>query len=73
MPAAAAFVGAHFLFLVGDISNWLFLRFSRLSDYLKGVIATPMIGGVITSVLLELLVYPVIFLTWKKRGLKQSF
>jgi len=32
-----------------------------------------MVGGVVTSVLLELLVYPVIFLTWKKRGLNESF
>jgi copper/silver efflux system protein len=42
------------------------------ADMMKRI-ATPMIGGVVTSVLLELLVYPVIFLTWKKRGLKQSF
>jgi len=42
------------------------------ADMMKRI-ATPMIGGVVTSVLLELLVYPVIFLTWKKRGLNESF
>jgi Cu(I)/Ag(I) efflux system membrane protein CusA/SilA len=32
-------------------------------------IAAPMIGGVITSAVLELLIYPVIFVLWKKRGI----
>lgn len=32
-------------------------------------IAAPMIGGVVTSAILELLIYPVIFVLWKKRGL----
>jgi Cu(I)/Ag(I) efflux system membrane protein CusA/SilA len=30
-------------------------------------IATPMIGGVITSTLMELLVYPAIFYVWRAR------
>jgi hypothetical protein len=34
-------------------------------------IATPMIGGVITSAFLNLLIYPVIYVIWKKRGLKE--
>jgi hypothetical protein len=29
-------------------------------------IATPMVGGVITSFVLELLIYPVIFAVWKE-------
>ena len=32
-------------------------------------IATPMIGGVITSTLMELLVYPAIFFAWRSRSL----
>jgi Cu(I)/Ag(I) efflux system membrane protein CusA/SilA len=35
-------------------------------------IAAPMIGGLITSFLLELLVYPVIFHLWKQRTLNPS-
>jgi hypothetical protein len=33
-------------------------------------IAAPMIGGVVTSAGLELLIYPVIFFLWKRRGLE---
>jgi Cu(I)/Ag(I) efflux system membrane protein CusA/SilA len=33
-------------------------------------IATPMVGGVVTSTLLELLVYPVIFLMWRQRSIE---
>jgi Cu(I)/Ag(I) efflux system membrane protein CusA/SilA len=36
------------------------------SDVMKRI-ATPMVGGVITSVLMELAVYPVIYYIWKKR------
>ena len=32
-------------------------------------IATPMIGGVIASAILELLIYPVIYVLWRKRAL----
>jgi Cu(I)/Ag(I) efflux system membrane protein CusA/SilA len=32
-------------------------------------IAAPMVGGLITSFLLELTVYPAIFAIWKGRGL----
>jgi hypothetical protein len=32
-------------------------------------IATPMIGGVITSAILNLLIYPVIYVIWRKRSL----
>ncbi|MCB0407868.1 MAG: efflux RND transporter permease subunit [Bdellovibrionales bacterium] len=34
--------------------------------------AAPMIGGILTSFLLELLVYPAIFALWKERSLKLS-
>lgn len=33
-------------------------------------IAAPMVGGALTSTVLELLIYPVIFMLWKGRGLK---
>ena len=36
------------------------------ADVMKRI-ATPMIGGVITSTLLELLIYPTIFLMWRGR------
>lgn len=38
------------------------------SDIMKRI-AAPMVGGVITSVLMELLVYPAIFYLWKKRSI----
>jgi len=39
------------------------------ADVMKRI-ATPMVGGVVTSTLMELLVYPAIFYLWKSRGLK---
>jgi Cu(I)/Ag(I) efflux system membrane protein CusA/SilA len=41
------------------------------ADVMKRI-ATPMIGGVITSALLELLVYPVIYWLWQQRKVKAS-
>jgi copper/silver efflux system protein len=41
------------------------------ADVMKRI-ATPMIGGVVTSTLLELLIYPVIYLLWRKRELSVS-
>ena len=38
------------------------------SDVMKRI-ATPMIGGIVTSAVLELLLYPVIFVLWKRRAL----
>ncbi|HVV70070.1 MAG TPA: efflux RND transporter permease subunit, partial [Verrucomicrobiae bacterium] len=38
------------------------------SDVMKRI-ATPMIGGVVTSTLMELLVYPAIFFVWRSRSL----
>ena len=32
-------------------------------------IAAPMIGGVVTSAILELLIYPVIYVIWRRREL----
>ena len=37
------------------------------ADVMKRI-ATPMIGGVVTSAILELLIYPVIYVLWKKRA-----
>ena len=41
------------------------------ADVMKRI-ATPMIGGIVTSAVMELLLYPVIFVLWKKRGLKDQ-
>ena len=41
------------------------------ADVMKRV-AAPMVGGLVTSFLLELLVYPAIYLLWKKRELRRA-
>lgn len=41
------------------------------SDVMKRI-AAPMVGGIFTSFLMELLVYPAIYEIWRKRGLPQS-
>ncbi|MEA3208836.1 MAG: copper/silver efflux system protein [Chthoniobacter sp.] len=41
------------------------------ADVMKRI-AAPMIGGVVTSAILELLIYPVIFVIWKKRALPKA-
>jgi Cu(I)/Ag(I) efflux system membrane protein CusA/SilA len=41
------------------------------ADVMKRI-AAPMIGGVITSAVLELLLYPVIFVMWRKRHLPKA-
>jgi Cu(I)/Ag(I) efflux system membrane protein CusA/SilA len=41
------------------------------ADVMKRI-ATPMVGGVVTSFLLELLIYPVIFSLWKGRRLEHD-
>ena len=38
------------------------------ADVMKRI-ATPMIGGVVTSTLMELLVYPAIYYLWRSRSL----
>jgi Cu(I)/Ag(I) efflux system membrane protein CusA/SilA len=38
------------------------------ADVMKRI-AAPMVGGVVTSTLMELLVYPAIFYVWRRRGL----
>jgi Cu(I)/Ag(I) efflux system membrane protein CusA/SilA len=38
------------------------------ADVMKRI-ATPMVGGIITSALLELLIYPIIYLVWRRREL----
>jgi Cu(I)/Ag(I) efflux system membrane protein CusA/SilA len=35
-------------------------------------IAAPMVGGIVTSLLLELLVYPAVYALWRERALQQS-
>jgi Cu(I)/Ag(I) efflux system membrane protein CusA/SilA len=41
------------------------------SDVMKRI-AAPMVGGAVTSLLMELLVYPVIFYSWRARELEKS-
>jgi Cu(I)/Ag(I) efflux system membrane protein CusA/SilA len=41
------------------------------ADVMKRI-ATPMIGGVVTSTLMELLVYPAIFYLWRSRAIQQA-
>jgi Cu(I)/Ag(I) efflux system membrane protein CusA/SilA len=41
------------------------------SDVMKRI-AAPMVGGVITSTILELIIYPVIYVIWKERELRRS-
>ncbi len=41
------------------------------ADVMKRI-ATPMIGGVITSAVLELLLYPVIYVFWRRRQLPKK-
>jgi copper/silver efflux system protein len=41
------------------------------ADVMKRI-ATPMVGGVVTSTIMELLVYPAIFYLWRARGLRRS-
>jgi Cu(I)/Ag(I) efflux system membrane protein CusA/SilA len=41
------------------------------ADVMKRI-AAPMVGGVVTSVMLELMVYPVIYFLWKGRALKKD-
>jgi Cu(I)/Ag(I) efflux system membrane protein CusA/SilA len=41
------------------------------ADVMKRI-AAPMIGGVITSEILELTIYPAIYFLWKKRELEQQ-
>ena len=41
------------------------------ADVMKRI-ATPMIGGVVTSTMMELAVYPAIFFLWRSRALRRS-
>jgi Cu(I)/Ag(I) efflux system membrane protein CusA/SilA len=41
------------------------------ADVMKRI-ATPMVGGVITSTIMELAVYPAIYFVWRSRGLPEK-
>jgi Cu(I)/Ag(I) efflux system membrane protein CusA/SilA len=41
------------------------------ADVMKRI-AAPMIGGIVTSFVLELIIYPVIFEIWRGRGLRKA-
>jgi copper/silver efflux system protein len=40
------------------------------SDIMKRI-AAPMVGGVVTSLIMELIIYPTIYLIWKGRAFKR--
>jgi len=40
------------------------------ADVMKRI-AAPMVGGVITSTILELIIYPAIYMIWRGRGVKK--
>ncbi len=35
-------------------------------------IAAPMVGGVISSTILELIIYPAIYMIWRGRGMQKN-
>jgi Cu(I)/Ag(I) efflux system membrane protein CusA/SilA len=41
------------------------------ADVMKRI-AAPMVGGVITSTILELIIYPAIYMIWRSRGLSKD-
>jgi Cu(I)/Ag(I) efflux system membrane protein CusA/SilA len=41
------------------------------ADVMKRI-AAPMVGGVITSTILELVIYPAIYVIWKERELRKK-
>jgi len=41
------------------------------ADVMKRI-AAPMVGGVVTSTILELIIYPAIYVIWKERELRRS-
>ena len=41
------------------------------ADVMKRI-AAPMIGGVVTSTILELVIYPTIYMIWRSRSLEKS-
>src|ERR1700676_5437699 len=48
------------------------LWYTRPGSEIMNRITAPMIGGICTSVILELLVYPAIYAVWRERSLKQE-
>jgi copper/silver efflux system protein len=58
------------LFL-GLLPIMLAQSFEAGADVMKRI-AAPMVGGIFTSFLMELVVYPAIYFLWKKRGLKNG-
>ena len=41
------------------------------SDIMKRI-AAPMVGGVVTSTILELIIYPAIYMLWKGREMRRQ-
>jgi Cu(I)/Ag(I) efflux system membrane protein CusA/SilA len=41
------------------------------ADVMKRI-AAPMVGGVITSTILELIIYPAIYMIWRSKGLAKD-
>lgn len=61
MTAAVLFVG---------LLPIMWAQSSELGADLMKRIAAPMVGGIFTSFLMELLIYPAIYFLWKKKELK---
>ena len=47
------------------------IMFSHGADVMKRI-AAPMVGGVITSTILELIIYPAIYMIWRSKGLAKD-
>jgi Cu(I)/Ag(I) efflux system membrane protein CusA/SilA len=41
------------------------------ADVMKRI-AAPMVGGVVTSTILELIIYPAVYVIWRERELKKQ-
>ena len=61
----------HVLEVVRQAHEELRQLMRQRADVMKRI-ATPMVGGVITSTVMELLVYPAIFYLWRSRGLGRT-
>ncbi len=58
---------------MGYASRLIPIMFSHEAgaDVMKRI-AAPMVGGVISSTVLELIIYPAIYMIWRSRGLEKD-
>ena len=57
--------------LVGLLPIMLSADYEIGADVMKRI-AAPMIGGVVTSAILNLLIYPLLYVMWRKRHLPKN-